>query len=238
MLANIFKTVDRLLYLIYPKTCIFCNSILNYGDTECLCSECVEKYKPISGNKCELCGRAIAVNNICGNCRSKKHYYDKCYCVYEYKDNVKSFIYAMKFSDIRQNCFYAAKQMKLYADSNNIQKCDYVVPVPMFSVNRIIRGYNQAELIARSFSRLTHGRYKRALYKCKITKPQHKLKGKERLINLKDVFKVSGNIKDKTILLIDDVFTTGSTVNECSRVLKKAGAKEVYVFCFCVVTDD
>lgn len=238
MLLGLKKKISWLLHLIYPKKCIFCGEIIDYGIDKNICSACVEKYKQITGNKCELCGRPIPVNNICVQCRGKKHYYEKCYCVYEYKDKVKRFVHNMKFYGVRQNCYYAAMQMQLFYHNNGIESCDYVVPVPMFSLNRIGRGYNHAQLIAKTFSRLTGIKYKNALCKYKHTLPQHRLKGNDRLKNLKNAFCVNKNVKDKTILLIDDVYTTGSTVNECSRMLKKAGARAVYVFCFCVVTDD
>lgn len=230
--------LKKILYALYPTKCMFCGDILSYGSKEYVCHKCMEEYRHISGNVCEKCGRSIPVNSICSSCRGKKIYYDKCFCVYEYRDYVKAFISKMKFNSVKQNCFIAVKQMEEFTKSNDIPRCDYVVPVPMDFVHYMLRGYNQSELMAKYISRLKFGTYCNALYKRRITKPQHKLSGKERSNNLKNSFDIKSNVKDKTILLIDDVFTTGTTVNECSKVLKKSGAKAIYVFCFSVVGDD
>jgi len=102
---------------------------------------------------------------------------------------------------------------------------DFIVPVPLHSKRLRWRGFNQAELLARA---INNQKVVNALVKTKNTKPQMELAGRQRKENIKNTFQCLVSLKNKTILLIDDVETTGSTLKECKGVLLKAGAKEVY----------
>lgn len=121
----------------------------------------------------------------------------------------------------------------LYAfEKENITNIDLIVPVPLHRSRKAERGYNQAELLAKYLSsKLGIPLNSRNLIRTKATKIQNKLSRHEREQNLKDAFIIrqSNVFKDKRILLVDDIFTTGATVNECSRILMECGVKEVYV---------
>jgi competence protein ComFC len=110
-----------------------------------------------------------------------------------------------------------------------LKKSDVIAPVPLFWWKRLRRGYNQSQLLADVVGSECGIGVKRLLRRVKNTKTQTALNEESRKENVSNAFEVNdGNIKDKIVLLIDDVLTTGATVNECARVLKHAGAKKVY----------
>ena len=119
-----------------------------------------------------------------------------------------------------------------------LKKADVLMPVPLFWWKKLRRGYNQAELLAQIISQETGMPIQNVLTRVKNTKTQTRLRESERCDNVKKAFTVQTNdIKDKKILLIDDVLTTGTTMNECARVLKDAGAGEVYA-CVAAITPE
>ena len=118
-----------------------------------------------------------------------------------------------------------------------LKKYDIILYVPMFKKHKLIRGYNQSELIARKISdTLGITLEKNNLAKVINTKKQSTLTKSEREKNVKNAFKLKNpeKIKDKKIILFDDIYTTGSTVNECSKILKKAGAAEIVILTIAV----
>jgi len=132
----------------------------------------------------------------------------------------------MKFSGIRR----LAKPLGRLLLNLEIPECDGIVPVPLSRNSLRERGFNQSLLMARVISKkLNITLYMDALLKTRDTLPQVGLNAKERRKNLKGAFKASGKINNQRLLLIDDVMTTGATVRECSKILIKAGAKEVVV---------
>jgi ComF family protein len=158
---------------------------------------------------------------------------DAMYSVFMYKEKARDLILKFKYSgkmflakDFGAQMADKFKQLPFY------DKIDCIVPVPLNIVRRIKRGYNQAELLSREISKLTQKPViRRSLYRKKMTKPQFKLSKEERIKNIKGSFFVKNKerIRNKTILLIDDIITTGATVSACAAALKKSGAKKVYV---------
>lgn len=119
-----------------------------------------------------------------------------------------------------------------------LKNADVLMPVPLFWWKKIRRGYNQAELLAQTISQETGIPIQNVLTRVKNTKTQTRLSESERCDNVKNAFTVQTNdIKDKKVLLIDDVLTTGATIQECARVLKDAGACEVYS-CVAAITPE
>jgi ComF family protein len=171
----------------------------------------------------------------CYTCKKypKEYAFDKMRSVYLYKDSLRSLILKFKYSD---RSFLAKdfglpmyETMKLHSFYND---AEFIIPVPLNIVRRIKRGYNQAELLANEISiKAAIPILKNALFRKKITKPQFKLSKLERAKNIKDSFFVKniGILKDKSVILIDDIVTTSVTVSACSLALKTAGAKKVYV---------
>ena len=194
-------------------------------------------------NYCGICGRKINERYTCENCLNilecyieralmhteSKAYYDKLLCLFEYNGIMKQRMLQYKFNDKKyisktfaEIIFYKLKKYNF--------KADYIVPVPISKRRMFERGYNQSECISRFLSKLTGIKMvNNCLVKVKNNSMQSSLSAVQRKINVKNVYAVTNKeiIKDKTIILFDDIFTTGATMNECAKVLKSAGAKEV-----------
>lgn len=139
--------------------------------------------------------------------------------IYQYSDErVKNLIEEVKFK------FNDALVTDLWINDVRIPEADIVVPIPLHWTRHNWRGFNQAEVVAK----LTGLKVVKALIRSKMTKQQAKLDKKMRRINIRNAFKINGYVKGKRVLLVDDVYTTGESMREAGRVLKKAGVKSVW----------
>ena len=208
---------EKILNLIFPKVCGFCDKINNNS----LCKNCeliLSKYE----------------KNCIKDC-AKEKYFDYLFCALKYENIVREKIIQYKFNE--KSYLYKTfakiiiKNKKIYGF---LKLYDIIITVPMFKNKKAVRGYNQSELIAKEIGKQWGLAFEKdILIKIKNTQVQSTLNKTQRVENVKDAFDVKDNtkVKNKKIVLIDDIYTTGSTVNECSKILKKAGAKEI-----CVVT--
>lgn len=208
---------EKILNLIFPNVCGFCDQI----NSNNLCKNC------------ELMLSKYEIDCI-KNC-SKEKYFDYLFCALKYENIVRKKIIQYKFNE--KSYLYKTfakiiiKNKKIFGF---LKLYDIIISVPMFENRKAVRGYNQSELIAKEIAKAAELIFgKDILIKIKDTKVQSTLTKTQRMANLKNVFSVidTAKIKGKKVILIDDIYTTGSTVNECSKVLKQAGAKEI-----CVVT--
>lgn len=183
---------------------------------------------------CKKCGKSIFdANGLCSECRRNSFYFKKAYSVCLYEGIIKDCIHKFKYGG---NLKLASDLSKIMIDFANkyleINTFDTVIPVPLSNTRQRQRQFNQADILAKSLARyFNFPLCSYNLIKTKNTSSQTGLPKTERVKNLKEAFKVkrADLIQNKNILLIDDVFTTGATVNECSKTLAEAGAKEVYV---------
>ena len=211
---------EKLIRLVYPAKCMVCDMILNEDTTMYLCEPC-KKILPLymRGFKKSI----------------QLPYVDLTFAAFYYRDGVETAIHNMKFKNhpkLAQTMGMLICEELLKQES--LPHFDYIVPVPMHHKKRRQRGYNQAELVAKEVGRIL-GKEVRTdiLMKTQNTKPQVLLKREERLRNLESAFKVNENIiikdtQNKHILLVDDVLTTGTTINTCARILKENGFLYIY----------
>lgn len=222
--------IDRLQHMIFTSKCLFCNELLHYN--EFVCDKCINEIVQLPEDRCCSC---LEKDCVCLG----KYYFSYLISPFIYEDKVKDAVIDMKFNGLGYNAKAFSKVIFKKLNKFKYKKeIDLVVEVPMYYTKRWHRGYNQSELIAKYLSDEMNLRYyKRIITKIKNTKEQNKLSYNLRVNNLKDCYKIfdSSKIKGKTVLLVDDVFTTGSTVNECSKVLLENGAKKVFVATCCVV---
>lgn len=214
------------------------------GSSSVFCYECSKTYFPNSKATCNVCGKPIAENrdDTCAVCKNKKIYYAKNVSRYLYKGCIKEGIHNMKFKSRQWIAFEFGKALlKTVETEYSDIKFDYIIYVPMTPLNELKRGFNQSFEMAQIISeKLNVPLATKVLYKKAGVKTQSGLKYKERILNIKNAFTVRNShlITDKVVLLVDDVFTTGSTVNECARVLKKNGALAVYSVTLATVSAD
>lgn len=216
------------------NTCLLCGKT---GCLEhCLCSECSRKLAAL--DRCAVCGcffafkSASAEPRLCSACANEpKNYIDAFYSALPYVGYPRQYILALKYRDKRAYAKPLGKCLAAALQKENVV-ADYVAAVPLHSNRLAERGYNQAELLAETTAGFLGIKYlPDVLKRHKETKVQHKLSFAERKDNLTRAFspgRHGGKIKGKTVLLIDDIMTSGSTVMNCAVVLKELGAAKVY----------
>lgn len=211
-----------LLDLIYPPVCGICDKI----NKKNLCKKCEVKIKKYEINKIE----DYRNDNL--------KYFDYQIKMFRYENIIREKIIDYKFNE-KAYLYKTFEKMILKTKKTYsfLKKYDIILYVPMFKKHKLIRGYNQSELIAQRLSNVLGIKLeKNNLVKIIETKKQSTLTKSEREKNVKNAFKLKNpeKIKDKKIILFDDIYTTGSTVNECSKVLKKAGAAAIVILTIAV----
>lgn len=226
---------------IYPPSCPVCAKPLGYehGKRQKIHGTCRQQLKYIGRNVCLKCGKEINDENIefCYDCMKKSHIYNQGVAVYRYTDGIKQSIYRYKYKNKREYAAFYGEEMYTRCKATiDIWKPQIIIPVPLHSSKYRERGFNQAELMAKSLSEYSDIPYDaNILTRCRKTIPMKQLNDKERLKNLKNAFIIDENIvKYERVLVVDDIYTTGSTIDECARVLKDRGVERVYFICLCI----
>lgn len=215
--------------LLYPKTCCFCGKI----SVQEICDSCKEKVSYIKEPRCKKCGKPIRYEEqeYCHDCQKQSFHYMQGRSLWIHKGAVPWSIYQFKYHNRRiYGKFYAKELYRVYGESIEEWGIDLIVPVPLHWRRRRKRGYNQAEIVARYLGELTGIPVdKHLVIRKKYTEPQKTLNNKERVKNLKHVFDVRKmTVREKNILLIDDIYTTGSTIDAISKVLLEKGHNKVW----------
>ncbi len=221
-----------LLRLIYPPKCVFCSAVVE-NDRFAVCDNCIEDL-PHNTRACRVCGMPLDTvfgDLLCTRCRKRKRAFESAYVPFVYKDKVRSAILRFKFGNRRASAKTFATYMLLKIRELEGQRPDMITFVPMHFIRRGMRGYNQAELLARALGEIMHVPVKPTLRKTKHTMPQSKRGGRERQKAPKGVYALQkdADVAGKKILLLDDVITTGTTLDVCARILKTAGADRIEV---------
>lgn len=215
-----------LIDFFFPSYCVSCGTPVS-SENNHLCGSCFETLKPVERG-CQVCS-SLTGESVCEYCSGRRFYPAKHISLFEYEGAAKSIIYALKFGGIRN--VYRVLTPFLANSLVEFGSCiDMVTAVPMNRKKYAARGYNQSELLAASLSEYTGIPAVRLLREKGDSTPQREFSSAARYINVIDRYETihNCNIKDRTILLIDDVFTTGATINECSRQLLSSGARTVF----------
>lgn len=225
--------VDNIKNNMYPPRCLFCSNIVSVDEWgNIICDYCKKNIYYLGDNVCKFCGNKLKNGEVCPKCFDDIKYFEKAVSLFYYTD-IREGIIDFKFRNIKSNGIYFGKMMAYFLKdvySSWINTFDCIVAVPMHNIKRKRRGYNQSEILATTISDIIDIPYDFTLiFKKRKTLSQTKITDITRIENIKDSFRAE-NCKGLRILLVDDVYTTGSTANECSKVLMKAGAKEVFVF--------
>lgn len=221
------KLIFRLpVFSILPRRCAYCGKTVAAGTL--MCTECKGKVSRIEAETCKYCGRE---KKIC-SCKKSANYYSSIAAPFYFEGVVRKGMHAFKFRKSPKNAeAYADEMAKTIQKRFGNVMFDYITEVPMTKKRMRKRGYNQCALLSKEISDKTGIEYKEGiLEKLYETGNQHGLNYYLRKGNLTGVFDAVNPeyVRDKTILLCDDISTSGETLNECSKMLWLYGAKEVY----------
>ncbi|SHM38745.1 comF family protein [Caldanaerovirga acetigignens] len=235
LLGGINKIAGFFIDALYPEKpyCILCGSKLKRGES-LICSICQGRMEPLSPPLCLKCGRPLErENTICEDCRGKNRHFLEARAFGPYRGVLKDIIHLYKYRGKSGLCELIGEKMCGTLKNQNWPSFDYLIPVPLHPERERERGFNQSLLLAEEISQRTGIPVFKGLVRTRPTEHQSLLEKGLREVNVAGAFAVKHGlaINGKTLLLIDDVYTTGSTADECSKVLLSAGAAGVYVLC-------
>ena len=225
---------SRVLDFFFPRHCLYCRKLIPYPTPEFICPNCFSQIVFTGDHCCQYCGRAMGVEHetICQNCAELKPYFNNGISLFAFHTVGRAFIHTLKY----QNGTYLAKDLVrlLEHEKNKLQSLQNAtfVLVPLHFIRKWKRGYNQSDLIANALKTACNGTISNLLIRKINTRSQTSLTRRERKQNVEGAFtlKVKSIDPNKTYVLVDDVFTTGATLNECASVLHRHGAKDIRVF--------
>lgn len=243
---------ESLFATIFPSECRLCNAFLTNISRLPVCDECVSALKPMEGKLCAICGEGLShaqsmsasSEDVCEICRNEAPPYSAASAYGSYDTQLRDLIHLLKYDKVLpaaavlgDKLAHAIKRMQDQMSERMLFEGPalLLVPVPLHSSKSRERGFNQAELIARAavkhpvgqrFELSTH-----LLKRRRVTESQIGLTQNQRRENLRGAFVVTqpSVVSGREVLLVDDVFTTGTTASECARVLRRAGASKVWV---------
>jgi ComF family protein len=232
---------SKFLELIYPPKCHICQCVMISGGAgvDHICDDCIESLVRITSPLCPVCGTPfisrVEEDHLCGNCLKKRPHYDALIAPFLYEGCIMDAIHQIKYNgrtyitaSVGELAASFAKER--FKDTNGF----LMMPVPLHPKRLKERGFNQSLILARAIAaNLGTDIDFLSLRRMRYTQPQTGLKKVERKRNVRGAFGLEGrpDLKGKTVILVDDVATTGSTLNECAKVLKKGGCEKV----FCLV---
>ena len=221
---------ETILNWIYPPVCISCKTILPVNAKNFyICAKCMPLFEEVQAPYCQKCGAVLKnADVICGSCFGKELFFDSCRSGFLYDDIMSEALADMKFKGRKRAawglgiawaaCFWPP------------DKDCVLVPLPLHKKKKKERGFNQAEVLTRALTSSLGIRWEAMLVRTVDTPPQAGLHPKQREENVRGVFTVAPGYSPvgKIIAIVDDIYTTGSSINECARVLREAGADQVH----------
>lgn len=236
-LSRTWRTITE---SVFPPglSCVLCGHELDPIRQDTLCPDCEARIRVIGEDRCERCGALCPdLSDLCLKCTYELPRFDLARSRVDYTGPARELILAYKESNCRYLSGYLARQMLAVYEQGELSEPDLVtcVPASRFSAGR--RGFAHTELLAREFCLLAELEFSPILERVRETVPQKSVRHRDREENVRGSFAVNAEavLKDKKILLIDDLKTTGATVGECADVLKRAGAVRVEVLTYASV---
>lgn len=227
--------------LIFPRTCPICADIVTPAGA-LICADCARRLPLVRQPVCKKCGKEILSELVeyCLDCSRHPRSFEAGMALLNYDEMVGRSMAEIKYKNRREYLdFYAEALSIRYRKQIGRIRPDLLIPVPVHASRKRSRGFNQAEELAKRLGKLwalpVNARF---LVRGRKTNPQKELSPSERLKNLQDAFEcrhraLEGDVPN-TVILIDDIYTTGSTVEACTRILKAAGVERVYVTVICI----
>ena len=229
MIKNIYRSI---LNLLFPERCPVCHEIIVPAGND-TCEDCRNKLTLVEEPYCMKCGKPLKndAQEFCLDCNSREQSFLEGRAVFVYDDIMKKSIYQFKYGGRQEYAAFYAKEMgKRLGRKAASWKADALIPIPLHRSRQKKRGYNQAALIAEELGKqMQLPVIKDLLVREKKTTAQKNLSAAERENNLKRAFKIERNdVKLNSVILVDDIYTTGSTIDAAAQCLKEAGVEKIY----------
>jgi len=238
---------DALASVFMPAGCRLCEELLGRATRLPICDQCLASFPRIGGNICQVCGLpiesqftkdtdsepALNFDPLCATCRLQGFRFDLARSAFRYEDALVRAIVLLKFEEIDPLADWFANQLVQLARHNGSNEVDVVVPVPLHKVRRKERGFNQAELLSKRVAKRLKLPQQGILLVRKHPRPaKHLLTERERWEAVRGAFATlpGSQVDNKRVLLVDDVMTTGATLDACAKALRDAGATGVSCF--------
>lgn len=235
---------EKILRLLFPEVCPVCKEPLT-SKNRCktnpyICEICYKCLRFADGPRCLKCAKPLEDENgvLCRDCEEKTRYFDRGFALLSHDESAKSIIYGFKFRIELDNLRFPALEFSLRYGRDMLRlHIEAFIPVPLHKSRLRERGYNQAQLLAQEISKYMNLLYGTApvcddtyLIRKKKTKYQRDLDHKFREDNVRHAFAVNdlSGKNYKSLCIVDDIYTTGSTINFCAKTLKEAGCERVY----------
>lgn len=230
------RIIDGILNVFYPRHCPVCHEILK-DQGRMICKRCEKELSPVKEPRCFKCGKPVGEREeYCSDCCRTEHLYDQGRGIFIYDDKMRTSITRFKYYGCREYGDFYARAMCIYAGEEIRRwRPDLIVPVPVHRKKLKMRGFNQSAYLAEKISSFTGIPADMTLVtKPRSTKSQKKLTAHERQMNLREAFRVEKNVKGCSILVVDDVYTTGSTIDAMAHVLREKGAQKIWFLTVCI----
>ena len=233
------KYIKSFLELIYPEKniCQICDTYDESINDKYICNTCFSKLERIEEPVCRICNKSLRHNpdlTICNECARDSRSFEKSKSLFSYRGTVKRIIHDYKYCN--KTYYYKLFSYLLiqYMKENRYINFDYITAVPLHKIKQRNRGFNQSGLLAKQIGKYFNIPYIDTLKRNNNTEKQSNLSKYARQKNLQNVFDIANNkipnlLDNADILMIDDIFTTGTTVDECSKILKQHGANRVFI---------
>ncbi len=230
MRRKLLILAESILAIVFPRRCAICDRTIEKNRNICRC--CETKVKLIDGPSCLKCGKLVREEGqlYCYDCSRTIKNFDRGFAVFEYQ-YINNSIYKFKYSNRPEySRFYAEKAVILYGELLRQLGVEILIPVPIHMKRQRKRGYNQSLEFARAISKLTGIAVDDSLViRCINTVPLKKLGAQQRQKNLKKAFKLTRNdVKFRRVCIVDDIYTTGATIDAIALLLKQRGVSKVY----------
>ena len=222
--------ISRFLNILFPEFCPVCKNPSNCHKTAPICLACWQVISPYKGPICRKCGKPLAsdVSIICSTCIKDAPAFEWVRSFGIYEGTLREAVNLLKYKRIKRLSRLLSKLML----NLKIPQAHAIIPVPLFKRRLRQREFNHSALLAKHLADYTGiPLIQNCLIKVRDTRPQVGLSAKERRKNIRNAFTITDRqfLQKKDFILVDDVVTTGATVRECSMMMKKAGAKNIYV---------
>ena len=236
--VRFYEWREAIISVFFPRHCPVCEDIVQPRG-ELICPDCVKELSPVKQPVCFGCGKELESDlmEYCFDCSKRPHTFKRNFALLNYNEAASNSMVSIKYRNRREYLdFYGRALCVKYGKMIARISPDILVPVPVHSSRMRIRGFNQAQILAEIMGEILGipvcGD---VLKRSKKTAPQKELNPQERLKNLEQAFE-AGKLPEgvKSVLVVDDIYTTGSTLEACARVLKRMGVENIYGITICV----